>query len=64
MKIKKSAAALSRSMRIGIATITSTAMLGGVLVAVPAHPLLPTTAVAQAQENEQEAGCYCTCTAH
>lgn len=42
-------------MRIGIATITSTAMLGGVLVAVPAHPLLPTTAVAQAQENEQEA---------
>ncbi|AKF28567.1 hypothetical protein YH66_14060 [[Brevibacterium] flavum] len=55
MKIKKSASALSRSMRIGIATITSTAMLGGVLVAVPAHPLLPTTAVAQAQENEQEA---------
>ncbi|BAF55713.1 choice-of-anchor G family protein [Corynebacterium glutamicum] len=49
MKIKKSASALSRSMRIGIATITSTAMLGGVLVAVPAHPLLPTTAVAQAQ---------------
>ena len=50
MKIKKSASALSRSMRIGIATITSTAMLGGVLVAVPAHPLLPTTAIAQAQQ--------------
>lgn len=54
MKIKKSASALSRSMRIGIATITSTAMLGGVLVAVPAHPLLPTTAVAQAQERQQQ----------
>ncbi|OKX85466.1 choice-of-anchor G family protein, partial [Corynebacterium glutamicum] len=51
MKIKKTATALSRSMRIGIATITSTAMLGGVLVAVPAHPLLPTTAVAQAQTS-------------
>lgn len=50
MKIKKSASALSRSMRIGIATITSTAMLGGVLVAVPAHPLLPTAAIAQAQQ--------------
>ncbi|AMA01207.1 hypothetical protein APT58_13745 [Corynebacterium glutamicum] len=37
-------------MRIGIATITSTAMLGGVLVAVPAHPLLPTTAIANAQQ--------------
>lgn len=54
MKIKKSASALSRSMRIGIATITSTAMLGGVLVAVPAHPLIPTTAVAQAQEQQQQ----------
>lgn len=51
MKIKKSASALSRSMRIGIATITSTAMLGGVLVAVPAHPLLPTAAIAQAQTS-------------
>ena len=50
MKLKKSASALSRSMRIGIATITSTAMLGGVLVAVPAHPLLPTTAIANAQQ--------------
>lgn len=50
MKLKKSASVLSRSMRIGIATITSTAMLGGVLVAVPAHPLLPTTAIANAQQ--------------
>ena len=37
-------------MRIGIAAITSTALVGGTLVAVPAHPLLPVTAVAQAQE--------------
>ncbi|ANE04958.1 choice-of-anchor G family protein [Corynebacterium crudilactis] len=58
MKIKKSASALSRSMRIGIATITSTAMLGGVLVAVPAHPLLPTTAIAQAQEIPATASAY------
>lgn len=50
LKIKNSASALSRSMRIGIATITSTALLGGVLVAVPAHPLLSMTAVANAQE--------------
>ncbi|MGC2864668.1 choice-of-anchor G family protein [Corynebacterium glutamicum] len=50
MKIKKTASALNRSMRIGIATITSTAMLGGVLVAVPAHPLLPSAAIAQAQQ--------------
>ena len=51
MKIRKSARAISRSMRIGIATITSTALVAGTLVAVPAHPLLPVTAVAQAQEN-------------
>ncbi|MFP7365913.1 choice-of-anchor G family protein [Corynebacterium callunae] len=51
MKLKKSTSALSRSMRIGIATITSTALLGGVLVAVPAHPLLPITAIANAQET-------------
>ncbi|WP_249327391.1 choice-of-anchor G family protein [Corynebacterium glutamicum] len=38
-------------MRIGIATITSTALLGGVLVAVPAHPLVPITAIANAQET-------------
>ncbi|GFK20104.1 hypothetical protein KbCgl_26760 [Corynebacterium glutamicum] len=41
-------------MRIGIATITSTALVGGTLVAVPAHPLLPITAVAQAQEVQQQ----------
>lgn len=41
-------------MRIGIAAITSTALVGGTLVAVPAHPLLPITAVAQAQEVQQQ----------
>ncbi|MDO5371858.1 MAG: choice-of-anchor G family protein [Corynebacterium glutamicum] len=51
MKLKKTTSALSRSMRIGIATITSTALLGGVLVAVPAHPLVPITAIANAQET-------------
>lgn len=50
MKIRTSALAISRSMRIGIAAITSTALVAGTLVAVPAHPLLPVTAVAQAQE--------------
>ena len=52
MKIRTSALAISRSMRIGIAAITSTALVAGTLVAVPAHPLLPVTAVAQAQAQE------------
>lgn len=30
-------------MRLGIATITSTALVGGALVVVPSHPLLNST---------------------
>ncbi|MGP6175594.1 choice-of-anchor G family protein, partial [Corynebacterium sp. A21] len=47
---------LRRSIRLGIATITSTALVGGVLVAAPAHPLLSSTMVAEAaaQETGQE----------
>lgn len=47
--------ALRRKVRIGIATITSTALLGGLIVAAPSHPLVPATAVAQAQEAQEQA---------
>lgn len=46
---------LNRWVRLGIATITSTALVGGTLVAAPAHPLLPAAQVASAQEQNAEA---------
>src|SRR4051794_29047162 len=49
MRIAKPSKSVSRWMRLGIATITSTALVGGALVVAPAHPLLPSAAVAQAQ---------------
>lgn len=39
---------LKKWIRLSVATITSTALVGGALVAVPPHPLNPITQIASA----------------
>lgn len=41
---------LKKWIRLSVATITSTALVGGALVAVPPHPLNPITQIASAQD--------------
>lgn len=53
-RLVKSESELKKWIRLSVATVTSTAMVGGVLVAAPAHPLNPMVGTAAAQEVPSE----------